>query len=1774
MKKHILFILCLSLWLFHGQAQIENLKPTATPNVASLGVFGQIPVDYFTGTPQINIPLYTYKSRDISVPMGLSYHSGNYRPSDHASWVGLGWTLQAGGMITRVQNDLPDELIDIACSTPGINRGFFYNYNSLIYSGWNSTAGVEDAAAAYEFEVLNSAACGSRSRVDYAPDEFQFNFLGMSGSLVMGQDGQWHQKGKEGMNFQVTTEIGPYAVWEVNPNPSAVFKNTPSLIHNCLTRFILTAADGTKYYFGTDPAINMHGYSSAYFYQYFSSLDSNAVEFARVGTGYGNSGTTSRDGGTVAMSWLLTKVLSPTGDSVVFRYTRDGPQVIVSTTAAFGSYTVCASCYPQTGFTYGAGDVVSILDGSTLSSITGANGSVQFGKSRASILDYTFLGSTGSPQNIYWANTLYTAYTNEIFQGNGQPGGPGVASVFMELDNLKVLDNYGNPVKSYAFNYNKSATNRLWLNTVTETGADGSTLPPYSFTYNNTAGLNNVPYNTLMIDHWGYYTGVDPFAGLFTSTATEPTYTNPSTGLTSTLYVTSQNYLADSGAFNAAFNVLYTANRAPVPATQQYGILTQITYPTGGSSQFSWESNQYSKYLNGAVNATNTALNFSVQDLGANINGPGVRIHQIISQAGYNAPAVTKTYTYFRDLVNNNYISSGVLNSAQPSYCDEYRGTNLYRDWSSQDVNATHYTDGSPMSYTNVQEQNSDGSFKTFTYSNQDNGWIDWTPSYVDLYGFPSISPEIQSVSLTSLELERGLLLSENSYGVGSVLLEHKGHLYNNAPGRFQDSINRYTYTMKFSLNGAVLSYTDGGFLAVSQGSTLYFGDITSAVSIHYYYPWLQSDTVTEYDQTGANPMSVVTNYTYDEVYRNKKTGSYISSKNEPVVKTYNYAPDVISGISSATQQTQSSMFLAGMTGIPLEQIETRSGTQTEHSRLDYQSYLSGSTLLVPAQSYKVSYSAALEPLTQYVNYDNLGNISQYITRDGLMTCYDWGYNQNYPVVKITNASNTLHSYPVTNSSTGGYSYTWAAGSFTRQPFTFNVQAPGNIVINGGFESNPGTETWTFNYTLSGPAGFNGEAGQFCISGPSGSCPAGTPTGSVSFPAGPAGTYTLALTPQSNYSDISVYGGYTYPIQTTSITTLGSKNYFYDGFEENSNVAVVSGTAHTGDLYWGGSSYTPGFTPPDNNAYTIEWWALSGGSWVYHTQAFSSGMSITGPVDDVRIFPAGAMMSTYTYRPLVGMTSEIDPRGYTSYFTYDAFSRLSTELDKDRNVLKRYCYNYTGQSTTCPLYTTPPQESVNVSNTTNQANVLTFTNQTTGDVLTYTVPAGTQQLLKVPSGTYGVTMAPASPVTSYPINFNINGLPQTFYATVGYSNVAITGASTVTIAPPAAENVTVSNTSTEAMTLSFNYSPGAYSYTYTFTVPAGYSGVIGTVPSGSYSVGMGPVSPSSSYPLVYSLNGAKQTYFGEVGYGPPLVALTSPITVSIAPPAAENVYFDNLGSEALTLSMTYNPGTYSYTYTFSVPAYFIGIIGTVPSFGSYGVTVGPVSPSAGYPLLYNVNGSQQNNYSSVTYSGVNVTSQVNMTVGPPPAVQVNAINSSNATITIKYTNTYTNQVYTFTANPLSNATLGTLPQGTYGVTMGPTSPSTAYPISYTLNGANQVYYATVGYGASAVTSTQSITLSYPAEESIVVNNSTNKNVTLTFQNAWGYSTQFTSIAGTNESVGGVFAGTYTVTMTPTSYSTSYPILWQIYTNSQEYYATVSFGGVSVTSTCPISISFY
>lgn len=56
-----------------------------------------------------------------------------------------------------------------------------------------------------------------------------------------------------------------------------------------------------------------------------------------------------------------------------------------------------------------------------------------------------------------------------------------------------------------------------------------------------------------------------------------------------------------------------------------------------------------------------------------------------------------------------------------------------------------------------------------------------------------------------------------------------------------------------------------------------------------------------------------------------------------------------------------------------------------------------------------------------------------------------------------------------------------------------------------------------------------------------------------------------------------------------------------------------------------------------------------------------------------------ALITTYTYKPLIGMTTMTDPRGVTTTYEYDSFGRLAKVKDANGKIINSYNYHYQNQ---------------------------------------------------------------------------------------------------------------------------------------------------------------------------------------------------------------------------------------------------------------------------------------------------------------------------------------------------------------------------------------------------------------------------------------------------------------------------------------------------------------
>jgi hypothetical protein len=214
-------------------------KNLQSPNAASLGLYGEIPVSYFTGLPNIEVPLYNIQDGAIPLPITLSYHASGFRPDQHPGWVGMGWTLNAGGAITRQVNDMPDEFDH---KQRGDKAGFYFTRDILNVPEWDQKSYMQTVARAdYENDI--------EPGFDTEPDEFSFNFSGYSGKFYLGADGNWKVKCNKPVRVALLPTTPFLEVPFVAPSGTeAALSGYPKTFAG----FTLTAEDGTTYVFGGD----------------------------------------------------------------------------------------------------------------------------------------------------------------------------------------------------------------------------------------------------------------------------------------------------------------------------------------------------------------------------------------------------------------------------------------------------------------------------------------------------------------------------------------------------------------------------------------------------------------------------------------------------------------------------------------------------------------------------------------------------------------------------------------------------------------------------------------------------------------------------------------------------------------------------------------------------------------------------------------------------------------------------------------------------------------------------------------------------------------------------------------------------------------------------------------------------------------------------------------------------------------------------------------------------------------------------------------------------------------------------------------------------------------------------------------------------------------------------------------------------------------------------------------------------------------------------------
>lgn len=452
----LLFSLLTGCYAWGQIPQAPEALPS--PDAAGLGVYGDVPVSLFTGIPQIEIPLYELKEGEHTLPLSLSYYAGGVHPDQHPGWVGLNWSLNAGGVITRVIKDMPDEY-DNSYFDNCANIGYYFTHSLLSPHNWYTKD--------YLLSVVRKQEIQGNVH-DTEPDVFSFNFLNYSGKFMLTHDGQWKVQCDKPVKVEFDNTFLSIPS-DVNMGYVPVHGNFKSF-----GGFTLTAEDGTQYVFGG--ATSAIEYSIAFFAQKFDEWK--------------------------AVSWYLTKIVYPDGDEITFKYTRDrlNCQMYISiyqdifTMLEHGDKCYSFSINENVEDFYNGQLIAPIY----LDEINSKNTSIQFER---------YSGPTELPYSREIFSRKHESNITFPYLETGQGTGDYLGDCLDQLDwsYLNGIWIYASDgMKTYQLKYNQNASERLMLESIEEYNYDNSVYEPrYRFSYNQPEKLPE--YLSNKTDHWGFF---------------------------------------------------------------------------------------------------------------------------------------------------------------------------------------------------------------------------------------------------------------------------------------------------------------------------------------------------------------------------------------------------------------------------------------------------------------------------------------------------------------------------------------------------------------------------------------------------------------------------------------------------------------------------------------------------------------------------------------------------------------------------------------------------------------------------------------------------------------------------------------------------------------------------------------------------------------------------------------------------------------------------------------------------------------------------------------------------------------------------------------------------------------------------------------------------------------------------------------------------------------------------------------------------------------------
>lgn len=612
-----------------------------TPNQSSLGTFGVIPVSPYTGKADISIPIYQTSQRDVVLDINLAYDSSGLLINQLPGWTGHNWTLNAGGAITRKVNGRPDE-INFKGTGAGTNvflKNFQGNILEMTNHQYNNemalrSAGMWDYYQDMMLDLLNqeyseinrlenfqnyfissneNIGCSRISDAnmdthDSSADIFYFNFMGISGCFFYGNDGNW----------KVRSDHNIFVQFDVNDSINYIESIEQHFIYpdvrqpKTIKGFTLIDECGNRFIFGGDK---------------------NCIEYSMSLAGQTVVNTTEP---WTATSWMLKEAQDRYGN-VLYKFYYSRGRDIVQIQNAHIDLT-CKSIdhidnpnyhgyhFPKT---FGATinlpvylDSIIIADGTCIK-FNSSNVYSDAPKSAVAEI-YPNLNGSGVISSILESTYPLLTSSNDQYDPH-YIGYSDAYKNFMYSDlhfddyldsmNIRKLDDIsicypktnGISVPDNVYTFCYDLDSRMHLSSVS-LSCDGDLSQRYEFDYNNYCSVPK-DYLTPKFDFWGYYNGID---------------------------YNSNNSDACSVVSDSA----------------KLGMLTKITYPTGGYSIVNYEQNSYSSYMS---EDRQNLITLSVEK-----QAGGLRV-KVISNYDENNVLVSQTTYDYKDKYGMG--SSGVLSA-------------------------------------------------------------------------------------------------------------------------------------------------------------------------------------------------------------------------------------------------------------------------------------------------------------------------------------------------------------------------------------------------------------------------------------------------------------------------------------------------------------------------------------------------------------------------------------------------------------------------------------------------------------------------------------------------------------------------------------------------------------------------------------------------------------------------------------------------------------------------------------------------------------------------------------------------------------------------------------------------------------------------------------------------------------------------------------------------------------------------------------------------------